>query len=270
VNYYDVLKVSQRASKNEIKSAYRRLARELHPDKNEGSEETAKAFAAIAEAYEVLGSPRERARYDRKLLEHQYQNGNGSGDDSIFTSRNSHARRWRQLVYEHRYNEIINRMVAEERRQAAELQKLIFPAVALILSTFLVAFGKPHYFLNAPVIIKIVIVFLFAAGLFHIYGRIRQGLDRFTYYDDEIHDSLFEAPAEAGKPYSRLTIGALILGSVVLSFTLGLVIGNYSQFLAVTMPRIFSVTLNPEFVFYPPIFVLIADLAHSILTRLET
>ncbi len=268
MNYYDVLKVSQRASKNEIKSAYRRLARELHPDKNEGSEETAKAFAAIAEAYEVLGDPRERARYDRKLLENQYQNGNGS--DSIFTSHNSHARRWRQLVYEHRYNEIINRMVAEERREAAELQKLIFPAVALILSTFLVAYGKPHYFLNAPVILKIVIVFLFAAGLFHIYGRLRQGLDRFTYDDDEIHDSIFDAPTEKRKPYSRLAIGALILGSVVLSFTLGLVVGNYSQFLAVTMPRIFSLTLQPEFVFYPPIFVLIADLAHSVLTRLET
>lgn len=270
MNYYDVLKVSQRASKNEIKSAYRRLARELHPDKNEGSEETAKAFAAIAEAYEVLGNPRERARYDRKLLEAQYNNGNGNGDDSIFTSSNSHARRWRQLVYEHRYNEIINRMVAEERRQSAELQKLIFPAVALILSTFLVAYGKPHYFLNAPVIIKIIIVFLFAAGLFHIYGRIRQGLDRFTYDDDEIHDSIFDAPREPKKRFSRLTVAALILGSLVLSFALGLVIGNYSQFLAVTMPRIFSATLHPEFVFYPPIFVMIADLAHSVLTRLET
>ena len=52
VNYYDILKTSPKASNAEIKSAYRRLARKLHPDKNNGSEETARAFAAIAEAYD--------------------------------------------------------------------------------------------------------------------------------------------------------------------------------------------------------------------------
>jgi len=58
VNYYDTLKVSPKASSAEIKSAYRRLARKLHPDVNNGSEETALKFAQIAEAYEVLGNSR--------------------------------------------------------------------------------------------------------------------------------------------------------------------------------------------------------------------
>src|SRR5205085_4784281 len=49
VNYYDILKVSPKASRTEIKSAYRRLARKLHPDRNNGSQETALKFAAIAE-----------------------------------------------------------------------------------------------------------------------------------------------------------------------------------------------------------------------------
>src|SRR5947209_1543818 len=114
VNYYDVLKVAPKASGAEIKSAYRRLARKLHPDKNNGSEETALKFAAIAEAYEVLGNAKERARYDRRLLDVQFStNGNG---DSVFASQNRHARRWRQMVYEKRYNDIIDRMIAEERR----------------------------------------------------------------------------------------------------------------------------------------------------------
>ena len=69
VNYYDILKVSQEATGAEIKSAYRRLARELHPDRNNGSEETALKFAAIAEAYETLGNPRERSKYNRRLAE---------------------------------------------------------------------------------------------------------------------------------------------------------------------------------------------------------
>src|SRR5688572_16396363 len=99
VNYYETLKVSPKASRAEIKSAYRRLARKLHPDKNNGSEETARAFAAIAEAYEILGDPDERAIYDNRLAAAQ-ANGSVNGD-SVFASSNAHARRWRQLVYEH-------------------------------------------------------------------------------------------------------------------------------------------------------------------------
>ena len=68
VNYYETLKsFTKSASKNEIKSAYRRLARKLHPDKNNGSEETAIAFAQIAEAYEVLANPKRAAAYDKRL-----------------------------------------------------------------------------------------------------------------------------------------------------------------------------------------------------------
>ena len=116
VNYYEILKVSQKATGPEIKSAYRRLARKLHPDRNNGSEETALKFAAIAEAYEILGNAKERVRYDRRLLDAQYSsNGNG---DSLFYSQNPHARRWRQMVYERRYNDIIDRMIAEAQAAA--------------------------------------------------------------------------------------------------------------------------------------------------------
>ena len=94
-NYYETLKVSQKASSKEIKSAYRRLARRLHPDKNNGSEATARAFAAIAESYEVLGNPREREKYDKKLLQAEYSKSANS--DSVFASSNMHARRWRRI-----------------------------------------------------------------------------------------------------------------------------------------------------------------------------
>src|SRR5436190_5953712 len=94
VNYYETLKVSTKASKTEIKSAYRRLARKLHPDKNNGSEQTAIAFAQIAEAYEILGNPKQRSAYDKKLNAVHVTNGNG---DSVFTSANSHAQRGRQM-----------------------------------------------------------------------------------------------------------------------------------------------------------------------------
>ena len=73
VNYYEILKVSPKASNAEIKSAYRRLARKLHPDKNAGSEEKAREFAKVAKAYGVLGDPKQRADYDRQLLQAEYK-----------------------------------------------------------------------------------------------------------------------------------------------------------------------------------------------------
>ncbi|XDE63582.1 molecular chaperone DnaJ [Arthrospira platensis BEA 1257B] len=63
-DYYDVLGVSRDADKEEIKRAYRRLARKYHPDVNKepGAEER---FKEINRAYEVLSEPEIRARYDR-------------------------------------------------------------------------------------------------------------------------------------------------------------------------------------------------------------
>lgn len=63
-DYYDILGVKKNAAQKEIKKAYRRLAKEYHPDLNKdgGSEEK---FKRIAEAYEVLSDPDKRAQYDR-------------------------------------------------------------------------------------------------------------------------------------------------------------------------------------------------------------
>ena len=144
VNYYKVLKVSPKASNAEIKSAYRRLARKIHPDVNETDANNSKEFAQIVKAYKVLGNPQKRADYDRKMLKTKY---NGEAD-SVFHPDNSHARRWRQMAYERRYNEIIDRMIADERRESMALQKVIFPTVALFVSTIFVAIFRPAFWTN--------------------------------------------------------------------------------------------------------------------------
>ena len=64
-DYYEVLGVERAASPSEIKSAYRRLAVQYHPDKNSGDQRAEAKFKEAAEAYSVLSDVQKRQRYDR-------------------------------------------------------------------------------------------------------------------------------------------------------------------------------------------------------------
>lgn len=267
-NYYEILKVSQKASNAEIKSAYRRLARKFHPDVNGGSEEKARDFARIAKAYEILGNPQTRADYDKKLLRNQFQSS--ASGDSVFASENQHARRWRKMVYERRYNEIIDRMIADERREAMAFQKAIFPCVALFSSTLFVAIFKPAFFANSAIIGKIIFVSLFVVGVIHLFSRLRAAFEKYTYRDENLHDSILDGNEPEAKPYSRFTAAAFLVVGVAVCLGIGLLIGNYTQvFINASMPTFSSKTLRFEFIFYPPIVVLCVDAMHAFAAKFD-
>lgn len=69
VNHYEILNISATASKQEIKTAFKKLALLYHPDKNKGFEEK---FKLINEAYQVLSNDQKKYTYDRQLQYHQF------------------------------------------------------------------------------------------------------------------------------------------------------------------------------------------------------
>ena len=83
-DYYELLEVSRDASDEEIKKAYRRLARQHHPDANDGDPEAEARFKEVSLAYEVLRDPEKRRRYDVYGAEGAGASGFGAGGPGGF------------------------------------------------------------------------------------------------------------------------------------------------------------------------------------------
>src|SRR4028118_1919447 len=77
-DYYELLQVERTADDKAIKSAYRRIAMECHPDRNPNCKVSEERFKAVSEAYDCLKDPQKRAAYDR-FGKAAFQNGNGMG-----------------------------------------------------------------------------------------------------------------------------------------------------------------------------------------------
>ena len=68
---YRTLGVARNASEKDIKSAYRKLAKELHPDKNKDNPKAADKFSDVTKAYDLLSDKDKRAQFDRGEIDHE-------------------------------------------------------------------------------------------------------------------------------------------------------------------------------------------------------
>jgi len=91
-DYYQVLGVQRNADEKEIKKAFRKLAQQYHPDKNQGDKAAEAKFKEINEAYTVLSDADKRSKYDRFGAQwEQYERGGGRAEDFDWSNWSSAA-----------------------------------------------------------------------------------------------------------------------------------------------------------------------------------
>ncbi len=105
-DYYELLQVERTADDRTIKSSYRRLAMECHPDRNPGCKVSEERFKAISEAYDCLKDPQKRAAYDR-FGKAAFQNGGGNGHAQDFGAFSD--------IFENIFGEFMNGAQADRR-----------------------------------------------------------------------------------------------------------------------------------------------------------
>ena len=275
-NYYKVLGVKRNASRAEVRSAYRKLARLRHPDVNGGSEKAAHEFALLTKAYRVLIDPQERAYHDQQLMTA------AAGGPSILHSDNPHARRARNLAVQARWDRVVDEVLERDRQEGRERQRAVFTCVSLFLSTFFVAVLKPNLWDMFNYAGRAIVLTLFAIGVWHLATRLREYFAHYTYRPKSIQDSIMTEDEEPQQPFTRSAAFGFLLVGYALSLGVGLLIGwhmqGYASGITLLLPRdghshaLFyssAMILIPELVVYPPIAVLIVDSMQALTAKMD-
>lgn len=264
VDHYHILGVNRTASPAEIKSAYRRLARQRHPDVNGGSEQAAREFASIALAYRTLSDPQERSYYDAQR-ERLVRSG-----ASVLQSNNPHARRIRRVAAQARWDRAVDRWIEAERRETFARTQAVFTTVTLFLSTFMVAVLKPRLWHSFDMIGRVCLITLFLIGVWHLAARLRACFERYTYQPKPLQDSIMGGEERSEKPFTRFAASAFLVVGYVASLLVGLFVGEHVHYVVSDMAFFFDQHLRPDLLFYPPIAVLIVDTMHTVASKIDS
>ena len=278
-DYYKILGVRRTASRTEIKSAYRKLARLRHPDVNPGSEEAAREFTLLSKAYHILIDPQERAYYDQQLLTPSNSNY------SILHSNNPHAQRARNIAVQARWDRVVDEVLERDRKENRERQRAVFTTVSLFLSTFFVAMMRPHLWQVFDYAGRAIVLTLFVIGVWHLATRLREYFAHYTYIPKPIQDSIMRQEEKPEQPYTRFSAYTFLLLGYGLSVGIGLLIGWHTQDFFNDLTLLFrhrvevvqssmlaytsASLLVPDLVVYPPIAVLIVDTMHALASRID-
>lgn len=258
---YAVLGVSRSAGQNEIKTAYRRLARRYHPDLNPHPA-AARKFAQINEAYHILIDPQRRSFYERT-------GSTSSVAASAEREANSpRARAARRAYYQARADRIVNEWLQREREESRARGKAVYTTVTLFLSTFVVAMMKPSIFESSTPFWRVALLVLFVISIWHLYRSLREHLEHYSYRPERLSSVMRSTKSE--KPFKRSVAWAFIIGGYLFSLATGMLLGQLTE---TFQQEYFGPTSAVETLlgvfFYPPIVVLMVDLLYLLNLRFE-
>jgi len=279
IDYYRILGIKATASQAEIKSAYRKLARERHPDLNPDSEAASHQFAVISKAYHILSDPQERAYYDEQLQNQKNRSY------SILDSNNPHAKRARNLAVQAKWDRLVDEVLERDRRENRERQRAVFTTVSLFLSTFFLAMIRPQLWQVFDPFGRAIVLTLFVIGVWHLATRLREYLAHYTYRPKPIQDSIIREDMAPEQPFTRFSAYTFLLVGYALSVGIGLYIGWHTQDFFNDLTMLFrhrvavvqssmlayssAALVVPDLIVYPPIAVLIVDTVHGLASRID-
>jgi curved DNA-binding protein CbpA len=145
-NYYIILGVKNTASSEEIKQAFRKLAKQYHPDKNHGNNSAEEFFKEIQEAYAVLSDQEKRKKYDLKFVyANNYQQIKNKSHTPYTGNAYQYAQQQAQTQREHR-----NRQPEQHQTKTVKEHKsgtdpylfIISIVVAILLLLFIVFYSS--------------------------------------------------------------------------------------------------------------------------------
>lgn len=210
LDYYQILGVCPKASQDEIRSAYRKLARQLHPDLSNAPEAN-EQFARLSEAYKVLSNPELRSLYDL------------GGIEKLDSKRRSNNLNTQRDVYRSNINRVVEEMLEQERLEVRARAQAVTIVATLFTSSFIVALLKPM--ILDSVVTKVLAVFLFVFGVRFLYQNMQNILEKYTYLPDVPSVTKMTEPPK--QPFSRSLALAFLGFGYLISLILGTLIGYY-------------------------------------------
>ena len=253
LDYYQVLGVKSTASEKEIKAAYKRLARQQHPDLNGGSPEATQAFVRISRARDILIDRQRRAAYDAQRNAYAVK---GAHAPVVNPTVETYVRRARSNA---RIQENLEKFLIIEREEARALQQAVFPIVAFLFAAFFVPLVRPHLWRSSGWTGRTVIMILVSIGVWHTVSKIWTAVK--LHADDD---------RGVAKHWSKRQAILFIVLAAVGCGLVGTLIGmSFSDSLLSAMPMFFDPSIRLELLLYPWIMVLLIDACHWLSQRID-
>jgi hypothetical protein len=250
LDYYQLLGVKSTASVKEIKAAYKRLARQQHPDLNGGLPEATRAFVQLSRARDILIDPQRRAAYDAQRNAYAVK---GAYAPVVHPTGESYVRRARSDA---RIKKNLEKFLMIEREEARALRQAVFPIVAFLFAAFFVPMVRPHLWRSSGLTGRAVILVLVSIGVWHTVSKIWTAIKLQTH-DDRTRWSRRQA---------ILLIALAAIGCGLLGTLIGM---SFSDSLLSAMPMFFDPSIRLELLLYPWIMVLFIDALYSLSQRID-